>query len=52
MKIWLNDKRVIRDYTSCRKCVLSLRFCCLAKKFLLIDPDRFCKRGYIYEIDV
>lgn len=60
MKIWKNDKRVIKDsgYTSCVDCCLLYIFpdysksICLAKHFKLRNNSELCVSGYKYEIDV
>ena len=53
MKIWLNDKRVVRGngYTFCSECALQLGHQCLAMCILSRRPS-LCLRGYKYETDV
>lgn len=51
MKMWLNDKRVVRDngYTFFSECALQLGHQCLA---MCIHSGRPCLRGYVYETNV
>lgn len=60
MKIWRNDKRVVKDsgYTLCANCCMeyqsidSPRYICLATHFNLKSADKLCTNGYKYEADV
>lgn len=59
MKIWRNDKRVIKasKYLYCDECVLcgdnlGDRFYCLAFRYAINDPTKVCCSGYKYETDV
>lgn len=60
MKIWLNDKRVVKDsgYTHCIDCCFEYLFpdhsksICLAKYFKIRHNSESCIRGYKYETDV
>ena len=59
MKIWLNDKRVVKSpkYLYCKECVLCGRefdyhFECLAILYGIHYSKNVCLRGYKYEIDV
>ncbi len=55
MKIWRNDKRVVKDsgYTHCQECVLyGDPFQCLAILCDIHAPINVCLRGYKYETDV
>jgi hypothetical protein len=53
MKIWLNDKRVVRGngYTFCSECALQLGHQCLAM-YIPSGRPSLCLRGYKYETDV
>ena len=62
MKIWRNDKRVVKDsgYTYCANCCLEYvspdysRSVCLATHFKIRSDSERCISGYIYiyETDV
>jgi hypothetical protein len=60
MKIWLNDKRIVKasGYTYCKNCCLNYilpdRFqsTCLAQDFKIQSKSKVCLRGYKYETDV
>lgn len=59
MKIWRNDKRVVRSskYMHCKDCVLSgteFDYCfeCLALLYGIHKSTHVCLKGYKYEIDV
>lgn len=60
MKIWLNDKRVVKvpRFTRCVDCCLSYIFPdnsqsgCLATQFNIQSKFEMCLRGYKYETDV
>lgn len=60
MKIWRNDKRVVKDsgYTYCANCCLEYvhpdhsRSVCLATHFNIRNKFEMCLRGYKYETDV
>lgn len=60
MKIWLNDKRVVKisRFTYCKDCCLSYilpdRSCsiCLATHFNIQNRFEVCLNGYKYESDV
>jgi pyruvate-formate lyase len=60
MKIWRNDKRVVKDsgYTYCTDCCLNYRFpdnfgsICLATRFNIKSGFEMCLNGYKYETDV
>lgn len=60
MKIWRNDKRVVKDsgYTHCSDCCLKYMFpdhsrsICLATHFKIRDVWKVCINGYKYETDV
>lgn len=59
MKIWRNDKRVIKvpKYTYCQDCALVNKeydryFGCLAVLCGIHNPTQICSCGYKYEIDV
>ena len=60
MKIWRNDKRVIKDsgYTHCVDCCLEYtspdgsQSCCLATYFGIRNDYERCISGYKYETDV
>ncbi len=60
MKIWLNDKRVVKDsgYTHCVDCCLVYIFpdysksICLAKYLKIRNDSESCIRGYKYETGV
>ena len=60
MKIWRNDKRVVKAsrYTYCADCCLNYIFLdksrsvCLATHFNIQSDFKVCFRGYKYETDV
>lgn len=60
MKIWRNDKRVVKDsgYTHCIDCGLehlsleNSKSICLAKYLKIRSDSESCIRGYKYETDV
>lgn len=59
MKIWRNDKRVVKDsqYMDCKDCVLcgeefDHSFECLALLYKIHNSKNVCIRGYKYETDV
>ena len=59
MKIWRNDKRIIRSsqYICCEDCALvgeELDYCfeCLARLYGICDSKNVCLYGYEYETDV
>lgn len=60
MKIWRNDKRVVKDsgYTHCSDCCLNYilpdgsQSVCLATHFKIRSNFKVCFRGYKYETDV
>lgn len=57
MKIWSNDKRVVKvsKYTYCQDCVLSgeeFYFECLALRYGIHNSTNVCLCGYKYETDV
>lgn len=59
MKIWRNDKRVVKSsqYVYCHNCALcgnELDYCfeCLALLYGIHNPTNVCLRGYKYETDV
>lgn len=60
MKIWLNDKRVVKipRFTRCKDCCLSYIFpdnsqsICLATHFKIQNRFELCFNGYKYETDV
>lgn len=59
MKIWLNDKKVIKSprYMYCSDCVLrgktlGRRFECLAFLYGIYHSTNLCMRGYKYETHV
>lgn len=59
MKIWLNDKRVVKSskYLDCKDCVLCGQkfvyyFECLARRSGIYYSKNVCLRGYKYETDV
>lgn len=60
MKIWLNDKRVVKNsgYTHCADCCLNYilpdrsRSTCLAQNFKIQNRFEICLNGYKYESDV
>lgn len=60
MKIWYNDKKVVRDsgYTYCADCCLNYilpdksRAICLAARFKIRNMSKLCFSGYKYETDV
>ena len=60
MKIWLNDKRVVKAsrFTYCANCCLyyilpdQFQSICLATHFKIQNRFEVCLRGYKYETDV
>lgn len=59
MKIWLNNKRVVKvsKYIYCQDCVLAGEefdhyFECLALRYRIHNSTNGCFRGYKYETDV
>ena len=55
MKIWRNDKRVVKSsrYVYCKDCVLyGDPYQCLAILYDIHDPINACLSGYKYETDV
>lgn len=60
MKIWRNDKRVVKgsEYVYCIDCCLEYRFpdnsrsTCLARRFDILSDSKDCLNGYKYETDV
>ena len=60
MKIWLNDKRVVKipRFTYCKDCCLSYilpdksQAICLATHFNIQNRFEVCLNGYKYETDV
>lgn len=59
MKIWRNDKRVVKSskYLYCKDCVLvgeefDYSYECLALLYKIHDPKNVCISGYKYETDV
>lgn len=60
MKIWLNDKRVVKvfGYTYCADCCLNYILpdrslsTCLAQDFKIQNRFEMCLNGYKYETDV
>lgn len=60
MKIWLNDKRVVKSlqYMHCKDCVLCgdefdyYSFGCLALLYKIHNSRQVCLKGYKYESDV
>lgn len=60
MKIWRNDKRVVKTsrYIYCRDCCLNYilpdrsRSICLATHFNIQSRFKLCFRGYKYETDI
>jgi hypothetical protein len=59
MKIWRNDKRVVKTpkYTYCHDCALVGEefdhcFECLALRYGIHDSKNVCRCGYKYETDV
>lgn len=59
MKIWLNDKMVVKSskYLDCKDCVLcgdefDYSFECLALLYKIHNSKQVCLRGYKYETDV
>jgi hypothetical protein len=59
MKIWRNDKRVVKTskYTYCHDCALvgeEFDYCfeCLALRYRIHNSTNVCRCGYKYETDV
>jgi hypothetical protein len=59
MKIWRNDKRVVKasQYIDCKDCALcgdesTYCFECLALLYGINNPINVCFKGYKYETDV
>ena len=59
MKIWRNDKRVVKSsqYMYCKDCVLcgdefDYSFECLALLYKIHNSRQVCLKGYKYESDV
>ena len=60
MKIWRNDKRIIKSfqcYIFCEDCALvgeesDYRFKCLARLYGIDNSKNLCLYGYKYETDV